>query len=86
MEVKSNNILQKELKIKAKNNKSFKLIIIKEKDEIKLEAYILDDICNVQYSTNLNIKQFYKIIKYLKNINLLMNFIQKSLQILKEKK
>ena len=72
MEVKSNNILKRELKIKGKNNKSFKLIFIKEKDEIRFESNILDDICNVQYTTNLNIKKFYennKIFKKFKSIN-----------------
>ena len=56
MKAKSNNILKRELIIKGKNNKSFKLIIIKEKDGIIFESNILDDICNIQYTTNFNIK------------------------------
>ena len=59
MEAESNKILKKELTLKGKNNKSFKLAIIKENDEIRFESNILDDICNIQYSANLNIEQFY---------------------------
>ena len=44
MEAKSNKILKKEFTLKGKNNKSFKLAIIKENDEIRFESNILEDI------------------------------------------
>lgn len=83
MKAKSNIILKRDLKINGNNNKSFKLIIIKEKDEIRFESNILDDICNVQYTTNLNIKQFYennKIFKKFKSINELYSEIFKNIE------
>ena len=86
MDATSNDILKRELTLEGKNDKSFKLTIIKENDEIIFESNILDNICNIQYTKNLHIKQFYENNKIFKNINLLMNFIQKSLKILKKKK
>jgi len=83
MEAKSNNILERELIINGKNDKSFKLIIIKEKDEIIFESKILNDICNIQYSANLNIKSFYennKIFKKYKSINEIYSEIFKNIK------
>ena len=82
MKVNSNNI-KREFTIKGKNNKSFKLIIIKEKDEIKFESNILGDIFNIQYTSNLYIKQFYehnKIFKKYKSINELYSEIFKNIE------
>jgi hypothetical protein len=48
------------------------LIIKKEKDKIIFESNILDNIFHIQYTTNLNINQFYehnKICKKYKSIN-----------------
>ena len=86
MNATSNDILKRELTLEGKNDKSFKLTIIKEDEEIIFDSNILDNICNIQYTKNLSVKQFYENNKIFKNINLLMNFIQKSLKILKKKK
>ena len=83
MEDISNDILKRELTIKGKNNKSFKLIITKEKDEIRFESYILDDICNIQYTKNLHINIFYeyhKIFKKFKSIYELYSEIFKNIK------
>ena len=60
MEAISNEIIKRELIIKGIDNKSFKLIIIKEKDKIIFESNVINDIFNIQYTTNLDIKQFYE--------------------------
>ena len=60
MESTSNDILKRELIIKGRDNKSFNLIIKKEKDKIIFESNVLDDIFHIQYITNLNINQFYE--------------------------
>jgi len=83
MEAMSNNILKRELAIKDKNNKSFKLIITKEKDEIIFESYILNDIYNIQYTKNLHIKKLYenhKIFKKFKSIYELYSEIFKNIK------
>ena len=83
MEDKSNNFLERELIINGENGKSFKLTIIKEKDEIIFESKILNDICNIQYSANLNIKSFYennKIFKKYKSINEIYSEIFKNIK------
>ncbi len=72
METTSNDILKRKLIIKGIDNKSFKLIIIKEKDKIIFESNVLDDLFQIQYTTNLNINQFYehnKICKKYKSID-----------------
>ena len=70
MAEKSNNIIKRELTLKSKDNESFKLAIIKEKDEIIFNSYLLNCINKFQYK-----EIFFNIIKYLKNINLLKNSI-----------
>ena len=83
MDVTSNDILKRELTIEGKNDKSFKLTIIKENDEIIFESNILDDICNIQYIKNLHIKQFYennKIFKKYKSIDELYSKIFKNIK------
>ena len=72
METTSNDILKRKLIIKGIDNKSFKLIIIKEKDKIIFESNVLDDLFQIQYTTNLNISEFYehnKICKKYKSID-----------------
>ena len=65
-----NNIIEKE--IKGIDNKLYKLLIIKEDDEIILKSNIIDDIFDNQYILNINLIQFYnmnKIFKEYKSIN-----------------
>ena len=83
MNATSNDILKRELTLEGKNDKSFKLTIIKENDEIIFESNILDNICNIQYTKNLNIKQFYennKIFKKYKSIDELYSKIFKNIK------
>ena len=83
MDATSNDILKRELTLEGKNDKSFKLTIIKEDDEIIFESNILDNICNIQYTKNLNIKQFYennKIFKKYKSINELYSKIFENIE------
>ena len=64
------NIIEKE--IKGIDNKIYRLLILKEEDEIILKSNIIDDIYDNQYILNINIKQFYninKIFKQYKYIN-----------------
>jgi hypothetical protein len=42
----------KELIIKGRDNKLYKLIIIKEEDEIKLKSKLIDDIFDNEYNVN----------------------------------
>ena len=49
MAEKSNNIIKRELTLKSKDNESFKLAIIKEKDEIIFNSYLLNGINKFQY-------------------------------------
>ena len=49
----------RELIIKGIDNKLYKLLIIKEKDEIILESNIQDDIYDNRYKINICLKQFY---------------------------
>jgi hypothetical protein len=83
MNATSNDILKRELTLEGKNDKSFKLTIIKEDDEIIFESNILDNICNIQYTKNLNIKQFYennKIFKKYKSIDELYSKIFENIE------
>ena len=83
MDATSNDILKRELTLEGKNDKSFKLTIIKEDDEIIFESNILDNICNIQYTKKLNIKQFYennKIFKKYKSINELYSKIFENIE------
>ena len=83
MNATSNDILKRELTLEGKNDKSFKLTIIKEDEEIIFDSNILDNICNIQYTKNLNIKQFYennKIFKKYKSIDELYSKIFKNIK------
>ena len=63
LDIKNENENKIELIIKEIDNKSYKLIIKKEKDEIKLKSKIIDDIFDNEYKVNINLKQFYNINK-----------------------
>jgi len=52
---------RRELKIKGKDNKLYKLLIIEEKDEIIFKSNIIDDIYDNQYTISICLKQFYNI-------------------------
>ena len=72
MEYDDNKENMRELIIKGKDNKLYKLLIIKEKDKIKLKSKIIDDIFDNEYKVNINLKQFYninKIFREYKSIN-----------------
>ena len=67
---KENNIIEK--KIKGIDNKLYKLLIIKENDEIIIKSNIINDIFDNQYILNINLIQFYNIniiFKEYKSIN-----------------
>ena len=79
MEYDDNKENMRELIIKGKDNKLYKLLIIKEKDKIKLKSKIIDDIFDNEYKVNINLKQFYninKIFREYKSINdIYLNFL-----------
>jgi len=66
------NFQKKELTLKGKDNKLYNLIIINEQDEITFKSNIINNIWDIQYSINVNIKGFYeinKIFRKYKSIN-----------------
>ena len=75
----------KELTIKGVDNKLYKLIIIKENDEIILKLNIIDDIFNRQYQININLKQFYNINKIFRENKSINDIYSKYFNNIKEK-
>ena len=75
----------KELIIKGRDNKLYKLIIIKENDEIILESNIMDDIFDRQYQININLKQFYNINKIFRENKSINDIYSKYFNNIKEK-
>ena len=75
----------KELIIKGTNNKSYKLIIIKENDEIILKSNLMDDIFDRQYQLNINLKQFYNINKIFRENKSINDIYSKYFNNIKEK-
>ena len=66
------NFPKKELTLKGKDNKLYNLMIINEQDEITFKSNIVNNISDIQYSINVNIKGFYeinKIFRKYKSIN-----------------
>jgi len=80
-----NKDIMKELIIKGTNNKSYKLIIIKENDEIILKSNIMDDIFDRQYQININLKQFYNINKIFRENKSINDIYSKYFNNIKEK-
>jgi len=75
----------KELIIKGIDNKSYKIIIIKENDEIILESNLMDDIFDRQYQININLKQFYNINKIFRENKSINDIYSKYFNNIKEK-
>ena len=66
------NFPKKELSLKGNDNKLYNLMIINEQDEITFKSNIINNIWDIQYSINVNIKGFYeinKIFRKYKSIN-----------------
>ena len=63
------NYSKKELKLKGKDNKLYHLTIINEQDEIIFKSNIINNIWDIQYSINANIKDFYYINKTFRKYN-----------------
>ena len=63
------NYPKKELTLKGKDNKLYNLMIINEQDEIIFKSNILNNIWDIQYSINANIKDFYYINKTFRKYN-----------------
>jgi len=75
----------KELIIKGTDNKLYKLIIMKENDEIILKSNIMDDIFDRQYQININLKQFYNINKIFRENKSINDIYSKHFNNIKEK-
>ena len=73
-----NRQLKKEFKIKGTDNKLYKLIIIKERDEIIFESNLEDSIYDVKYTASICLNKFYSINKIFRRFdsinNLFLNF------------
>ena len=76
---------KRELIIKGKDNKLYKLLIIKEKDEIILKSNIIDDIFDTQYIIKVYLKQFYNINKKFREFKSINDIYLKYLNNIKEK-
>ena len=76
------NIIEKE--IKGIDNKLYRLLIIKEEDEIILKSNIIDDIYYNQYILNINITQFYNLNKKFKEYKFINDIYLKYFNNIKE--
>ena len=88
LDIKNKNDNKKNIRnliIKGKDNKLYKLIIIKEQDEIKLKSKIIDDIFDIEYKVNINIKQFYNINKIFKEYESINDIYLKYFKKIKDK-
>ena len=63
------NFPKKELTLKGKDNKLYNLMIINEQDEIIFKSNAINNIWDIQYSINVNIKGFYEINKIFRKYN-----------------
>ena len=62
------NFEKKKLTIKGMDNRLYNLVIIKEDDEISFKSNIINNIWDIKYNLNLDIKAFYEINETFKKI------------------
>ena len=62
------NFTKKKLTIKGMDNRLYNLVIIKEDDEISFKSNIINNIWDIKYNLNLDIKAFYEINETFKKI------------------
>ena len=78
------NYPKKELTLKGKDNKLYNLMIIKEQDKIIFKSNAINNIWDIQYSTNVNIKGFYEINKIFRKYNSINEIYSKYFNDIKE--
>ena len=79
-----NNFSRKELAIKGMDNRLYNLVIIKEQDEITFKSNIINNIWDIKYILNLELKDFYYINEAFRKYNSINEIYSKYFNDIKE--